>query len=165
VPDREYRSDEEKVGFVIDLARTNVDGKAGGPFGAAVFVAGGTHPIAVGVNRVLEGKNALLHAETVALANAHAVLETHDLSGHELFASCEPCAMCLGAVHAAGIDRLVFAALREDVERIGFDEGPVFPESYAYLEDRGLEVVRGLRRADAAALINLYAERGGPAYG
>ena len=161
----EYRTDEDKIGLTIELSRTNVDGKAGGPFGAAIFVAGGRYPIAIGINRVLDGKSSLLHAETVALAEAHAVLETHDLSGHELFASCEPCAMCLGAVHAAGIDRLVFAALREDAERVGFDEGPVFAQSYAYLEERGVEIVRGVQRSDAAAVIDLYAERGGAIYG
>ena len=73
--------------------------------------------------------------------------------------------MCLGAIFAAGIDRLVFAARREDAERVGFDEGPVFPESYAYVRDRGLEIVRSDRRADGAAVIELYAKRGGPIYG
>ena len=161
----EFPGDDDKLGYAIELARKNVEYETGGPFGAAVFLKDAAHPVGAGTNGVLRLQSSLLHAEIVALMEAHAVLRSHDLSGHELFASCEPCAMCLGAIFAAGIDRLVFAARREDAERVGFDEGPVFPESYAYVRDRGLEIVRSDRRADGAAVIELYAKRGGPIYG
>ena len=160
-----FRGDEEKIGYAIELARNNVKHETGGPFGAAVFNEDGVQPVGVGTNRVLRLQSSLLHAEVVALMDAQAMVGTHDLSGHELFASCEPCAMCLGAIFAAGIERLVFAARREDAERVGFDEGPVFAESYAYVEERGLEIVRSDRRADGAAVIQLYAKQGGPIYG
>jgi tRNA(Arg) A34 adenosine deaminase TadA len=65
--------------------------------------------------------------------------------------------MCLGATHWAGVDRLVFAALREDAQAVGYDEGPVFPETYAYLEARGLRVVRGLRRSEGRDVLRLNA--------
>jgi tRNA(Arg) A34 adenosine deaminase TadA len=154
-----YATDEAKIGLAIALARENVERRTGGPFGAAVFAAGGERPLGVGVNIVEPMRNSVLHAETVAFMEAEAALGTHELTGHELFASGEPCAMCLGATHWSGVGRLVFAALREDATAVGYDEGPVFPESYAYLERRGLHVVRGLRRDESADVLRLDAAR------
>jgi tRNA(Arg) A34 adenosine deaminase TadA len=157
-------SDDERVRLAIDLARENVARETGGPFGAAVFPHGGAASVAAGTNGVLRLRNSVAHAETVAIMSAQASLRSHSLAGHELFVSAEPCAMCLGAALAAGLERVVFAALREDVEQVGFDEGPVFPESYAYVTKRGLAVVRGLRREEGVAVLQLYAQRGGPIY-
>lgn len=154
-----YPSDDAKIGLAIELARENVTRRTGGPFGAAVFAAGGDRPVGVGVNVVEPMRNSILHAETVAFMEAEAALRNHDLSGHELFSSGEPCAMCLGATHWSGVGRLVFAALREDATAVGYDEGPVFAESYAYLERRGLRVVRGLRREESASVLRLDAAR------
>jgi tRNA(Arg) A34 adenosine deaminase TadA len=72
--------------------------------------------------------------------------------------------MCLGAVLWSGVSRLVAGAGREDAAAINFDEGPVFPESYAYLESRRIATTRGVLRDEAAAVIELYRERGGPIY-
>jgi tRNA(Arg) A34 adenosine deaminase TadA len=72
--------------------------------------------------------------------------------------------MCLGAVHWSGVRRLVTGATREDAIALSFDEGPVFPESFAYLEARGVGVVRGVRRKEAAAVLELYKRQGGPIY-
>jgi tRNA(Arg) A34 adenosine deaminase TadA len=154
-----YETDEQKIGLAIELARRNVVDRTGGPFGAAVFAVDDDRPRGVGVSIVEPLHNSVLHAETVAYMQAEAALQDHDLSGHELFASGEPCAMCLGATHWAGVDRLVFAALREDAQAVGYDEGPVFPETYAYLEARGLRVVRGLRRSEARDVLRLNAGR------
>ncbi|MFW6202118.1 MAG: nucleoside deaminase, partial [Gemmatimonadota bacterium] len=125
--------------------------------------------VSVGVNRVVPLRNALLHAEVVALMRAHERVGSYTLRGdglprHELVTSCEPCAMCLGAALWSGVGRLVAGATREDAERLGFDEGPVFEESYAYLERRGIEVVRGLRREEARRVLELYVEKGGLIY-
>jgi tRNA(Arg) A34 adenosine deaminase TadA len=109
------------------------------------------------VNIVEALHNSVLHAETVAFMDAEAALAIHDLSGHELFASVEPCAMCLGATHWSGVERLVCAGAREDAQSVGYDEGPVFRESYEYLEARGLRVVRGVRRAESAEVLRLNA--------
>ena len=64
--------------------------------------------------------------------------------------------MCVGAIHWSGITRLVCGATRDDAQRIGFDEGPVFPASYTYLRNRGVEISRGLQRAEATAVIQDY---------
>lgn len=152
-----YVSDDDKVGLAIELARRNVLQRTGGPFGAAVFAVGGDRPVGVGVNLVERAHNSVLHAETVAVMHAEHELRAHGLRRHELFASGEPCAMCLGATHWAEVERLVFAALREDAHAVGYDEGPVFPESYRYLEARGLRVVGGVRREESADVLRLDA--------
>lgn len=72
--------------------------------------------------------------------------------------------MCLGATLWSGVHRLAFAAGREDATALAFEEGPVFPESYAYLERCGLSIDRGLLRAEAAEVLRLYRELGGLIY-
>jgi len=155
--------------LVIGLARENVKRDTGGPFGAAVFDVASGKAVAVGVNLVVQEHNSVFHAEMVALLMACQRLSSHTLGAagmpvHEVTASCEPCAMCLGAVLWSGAKRLVCGATREDALRVGFDEGPVFPESYSYLEDRGIEIERGIMRAEAAEVLDLYRERGGEIY-
>jgi tRNA(Arg) A34 adenosine deaminase TadA len=91
-------------------------------------------------------------------------LKASYLPAHELFTSCEPCAMCLGATLWSGVRRVVYGAAREDASRLKFEEGPVFPESYQYLEQRGLQIVRNVLRTDAAAVLELYRARSGEIY-
>ena len=69
--------------------------------------------------------------------------------------------MCLGATHWSRVTRLVCGATREDAQQIGFDEGPVFPVSYTYLEERGVIIVREVLRDEARAVIQAYATGGG----
>jgi len=73
--------------------------------------------------------------------------------------------MCLGALLWSGVRRVVASASRDDAMDLGFDEGPVFPESYRYLEERGIEIVRGVLREEARAVLDLYRSRGGQIYG
>ncbi len=72
--------------------------------------------------------------------------------------------MCLGATLWSGVRRLVWGASREDATRLSFDEGPVFPESYKYLEERGIEIVRDVCREEARAVLELYRSRSGEIY-
>ncbi|MBK6280031.1 MAG: nucleoside deaminase [Gammaproteobacteria bacterium] len=122
--------------LAITLARENIARGSGGPFGAAIFARGASRPFAVGVNCVERLRNAMLHAEVVALMLAEARLGSYTLRApgapeYELFTSCAPCAMCLGATLWSGVRRIVCAAGREDAMALGFDEGPVFPEILA----------------------------------
>lgn len=165
---RRYPDDESKVRLAVWLARENVLRNTGGPFGAAVFDDSG-RLVGVGTNGVLRLKNSSAHAEMVALAMAQAAvgsftLQTEGAPPHELFSSCEPCAMCLGATLWSGVTRVVFSATREDATRSGFDEGPVFADSYRYLEDRGITIERGRLRSEGASVLDLYVQRGGPIY-
>ena len=166
---RECQTDEERMRLVIRLARLNVEHGTGGPFAAAVFERESGALIAVGVNGVMRLNNTTAHAEMLALQLAQRRLTSWTLGAdghpaHDLFTSCAPCAMCLGAVLWSGVKRLVCSAEREDAERIGFDEGPVFAESYAYLRERGIEIASGLLRADGREVLDLYAARGGGIY-
>jgi len=171
--DRPYQTDQERMGLAIALARANVERETGGPFGAAIFEApsGGRlgRLVSVGMNSVVRLRNSTLHAEMVAFMMAQQRLGSFTLKGpdlpeHELFTSCEPCAMCLGATLWSGVQRVVYGAAREDATRLQFEEGPVFPESYRYLEERGLRIVRNVLREEARAVLDLYRTRGGPIY-
>ena len=167
--DRPYPDDDARVRLAIDLARENVTRDTGGPFGAAVFESGTGRLVGVGVNGVVRLNNSCAHAEVIALMMAQGRVGSFTLNDdggprHELFSSCEPCAMCLGATLWSGVSRLVFAATREDAERLSFDEGPVFPASHAYLIERGVAIQSGRLRDEANAVFDLYLRRGGPIY-
>jgi len=113
--------------------------------------------------------NCTLHGEMVAFMMAQQRVESFTLKSpqlppHEIFTSCEPCAMCLGATLWSGVRRMVFGAGREDASMLLFDEGPVFPESYLYLEERGIEIVRHVLREEARSVLELYRAESGTIY-
>jgi tRNA(Arg) A34 adenosine deaminase TadA len=167
--DAAYDDDEARMRVALTCARENVLRETGGPFGAAIFERDSGRLAAVGVNLVVPLNNSSLHAEIVAFMMAQAVhgtytLQRNDLPVHELYTSCEPCAMCLGAVLWSGVRRVVWSALREDADSISFDEGPVFDASYEYLRARGIEFSGGVLRQEGRDVLRLYGERGGPIY-
>ncbi len=154
--------------FVVDLSRINVDEGTGGPFGAAVFDMASGQLISPGVNLVTSLNCSLAHAETVALALAQQQIQAYNLSAgerqYELVTSCEPCAMCLGAIAWSGVRRVVYGALTADAEAIGFDEGHKPAQGTQCLQQDGIEVVPGVLREQAAAVLRDYAERDGDIY-
>jgi tRNA(Arg) A34 adenosine deaminase TadA len=158
-------SDEAKMRAVVELARRNV-AHGGGPFGAAIFDAETGRIVAVGANWVVAQKSSLLHAEIAAIAFAQVRVGSHSLGGgnHELFASSEPCAQCLGATAWSGVRRLVCGAPAHDAEAIGFDEGPRRTDWAAQLQARGIQVTLGLLAPEAREVLGAYAARGGPIY-
>jgi tRNA(Arg) A34 adenosine deaminase TadA len=163
-----YPTDDDRMRLAINVARTNVERATGGPFGAAIFEASG-RLVAVGMNSVIRLNNCTLHGEMMAFMMAQHRLGSFTLNApnlpvHELFTSCEPCAMCLGATLWSGVQRVVYGAAREDASKLNFEEGPVFPESYRYLEDRGIRIVRNVLRDEARAVLELYRARGGKIY-
>lgn len=160
-----FHEDSERMQFVIDLARENVVRRTGGPFAAAVFDGSGSL-VAAGVNMVVPANNSVLHAEIVALLLAHQRLNSYSLDGLrcDLYSSCDPCAMCLGATFWSGVRRLLCGAPREAATEAGFDEGPVFPQSYQYLRDRGVTVIRGLCEPLGREVFRLYLQAGGKIY-
>jgi tRNA(Arg) A34 adenosine deaminase TadA len=167
--DKKYRTLEERMELAISLARENVLKNTGGPFGAAIFESKSGHLLSVGMNSVFRLNNSTLHGEIVAFMMAQQLLKSYSLSAAglpslELVSTCEPCAMCLGAILWSGVKRVICGAAREDATRLGFEEGPVFPESYRYLEDRGVEFVRNVLRAEAHAVMELYRQKKGLIY-
>jgi len=159
----------DRMRFVIRLAMENVERGTGGPLGAAVFEAKTGTLVSVGVNIVTIANCSHSHAEMVALANAQKELENFDLGAlgfpeHELVTSCEPCAMCYGAIPWSGVRKLVCGARCEDAEAIGYEEGPK-PRMWARaLEVRGISVAQNVCRKEAVAVLQAYKKRGGIIY-
>ena len=167
--EKTYKSDAERMHLAIRVARENVERGTGGPFGAAIFESESGKLISVGMNSVLRYNNCTLHGEMVAFMMAQQrvgsyTLNSQSLPKHELYTSCEPCAMCLGTTLWSGVQRVVYGATREDATILNFEEGPVFPESYKYLEDRGIEIVRQVMRSEARAVLELYRSKSGKIY-
>lgn len=165
-----FSDDDSRVRLAVRLAHENVERGTGGPFGSAIFDESSGRLLSVGVNLVEPLSNSVLHAEIVAIMFAQRALGTYTLGArsgqslHVLATSCAPCAMCLGAVNWSGVSRVLIGATREDATRIGFDEGPVFPESIAYLERNGIQFVEGIARDAALAVFQRYIELGRPIY-
>lgn len=155
--------------FVLQLALTNVVSRTGGPFGAAVFESRTGRLIAVGVNVVEPTNCSLAHGEIVALANAHRTVGRFDLGAPglpklELVTSCEPCAMCYGAILWSGVRKVVCAARGSDATAIGFDEAPKPKNWVTVLERRGISVVQDHCRDEAITIFQRYQQIGGRVY-
>lgn len=116
----------EYMRLAIELAEKNL-ALGGGPFGA-VIVRRGDGVIATGANQVVPTHDPTAHAEVNAIRNACRALGTHDLRGCEIYTSCEPCPMCLGAIYWAHVDRIYYACTRHDAARIGFDDEFIYRE-------------------------------------
>jgi tRNA(Arg) A34 adenosine deaminase TadA len=164
-----YTSDNDKMRLAIDLARRNVRGSTGGPFGAAIFDSTNGAVISVGVNRVIPLQNSTAHAEMMAFMLAQQRLGNHRLNATQhrfvMATSAQPCAMCYGASVWAGIDRILIGARREDVESLTeFDEGPMPRNWIEQLQKRGITVTRDVLRAEAREVLREYEEKNGTPY-
>lgn len=116
---------EELMRRAVALATENVR-HGGGPFGAVIARDG--EIIAEGVNRVTAAHDPTAHAEVQAIRAAAERLGTHALTGCDIYASCEPCPMCLGAIYWARLDRLFYAATKADAAAAGFDDAFIYRE-------------------------------------
>lgn len=110
----------------IRLARENVESGTGGPFGAVVVRDG--RIVATGTNLVTTTDDPTAHAEIVAIRNACRELGSFQLDGCEVYCSCEPCPMCLGAIYWARPARVVFASSAHDAADAGFDDSFIYDE-------------------------------------
>ena len=125
----------------IEIATENVR-NAGGPFGAVVVSADGQ--VFEGVNRVTADLDPSAHAEVVAIRRACQGLGTFDLTGATLYTSCEPCPMCLGTALWARVDRVYFAADREDAAAAGFDDAVFYRYFDGHAEHRDIMPVESI---------------------
>jgi len=117
--ERPYHSDEDRMRLAIAVAKENVERGTGGPFGAAIFETLSGRLVSVGMNSVVRLNNCTLHGEMVAFMMAQQRVGSYTLNApmlprHELYTSCEPCAMCLGTTLWSGVQRVVYGATRED---------------------------------------------------
>ena len=117
----------------IALAVDNV-ANGGGPFGAVIARDG--EIVAEGVNRVTANHDPTAHAEVSAIRAACSQLQTFDLTGCEIYTSCEPCPMCLGAIYWAHLDRIYYGANQLDAAAINFDDAFIYRELAVPVEQR-----------------------------
>ncbi len=111
---------EKFMKIALKEAELGVRKGSGGPFGAVIVRKGMV--VSKGRNRVPSSKDPTAHAEIVAIRGAARKLGSFNLSGCEIYSTCEPCPMCLAAIHWARIERIHFGATRKDAARIGFDD-------------------------------------------
>ena len=127
----------------IQLARDNVSSSNGGPFGAVVVKDGKI--IGTGINKVTPNHDPTAHAEIVAIREACNHLETFDLTGCEIYASCEPCPMCLGSIYWARLDKLFYAATKDDAAKANFSDAHIYKEFNLPKEKRSIPSSQMLR--------------------
>ena len=135
----------------IELAELGMRAGRGGPFGA-VIVRGG-QILAEGQNQVTSAHDPTAHAEVCAIRAACRVVSDFSLAGAEIYSSCEPCPMCLSAIYWARLDRLYFAASREDAAEIGFDDAFLYQEIPLAATDRRLPTTQALRDEARAMML------------
>jgi guanine deaminase len=140
-----------------------------GPFGSLVADRDG-NVVAAGHNRVVANHDSTAHAEITALRRAEGKLDTHDLAATArgplvLYASCEPCIMCFGAIYWSGLEEIAAAARAHHAEALGFAEGPVTDEMWTTArEDKGIERVDVEPTRDPTEPFRVYEEQGGEIY-
>ena len=135
----------------IELARAGMQDGRGGPFGALVVKDG--RIIGRGTNQVVRSADPTAHAEIVAIRQACAALGSHVLSGCEVYATCEPCPMCLAASYWARVDRVSYACTSDDARDAGFDDALICQELAQPSRARRLPMRQALR-GEALALFD-----------
>ncbi len=127
---------EDFMRKAIELSEENIT-KGGGPFGAVIVKDG--EIVATGVNRVTDSCDPTAHAEVSAIRAAAKALGTFDLSGCEIYTSCEPCPMCLGAIYWSHISRMYYGNTKLDAKNIDFDDSFIYEEIALDAKDRKLK--------------------------
>ncbi|MBA2620020.1 MAG: nucleoside deaminase, partial [Acidobacteria bacterium] len=135
--------DEKFMRRAILLAQTGIDAGAGGPFGAVIVKD--DEIIGEGSNQVTSTNDPTAHAEIVAIRNACEKLNSFQLDGCTIYASCEPCPMCLGAIYWARPKQIFYAATHEDAAAIGFDDHFIYDEIERPIEERRIKSVNLMR--------------------
>ena len=127
----------------IELSLEGMRTDRGGPFGAVIV----RHQqlVSVGQNQVASQHDPTAHAEIQAIRAACQALQTFQLTDCELYTSCEPCPMCLGAIYWARPQKVYYAATRQDAAAIGFDDAFIYAELHLALEQRHIPYIPLLR--------------------
>jgi tRNA(Arg) A34 adenosine deaminase TadA len=142
-------SNENHMRRAIALSLEMMRSGKGGPFGAVVARDGTI--VAEGFNQVTSNNDPTAHAEVVAIRLACQALGTFDLTGCEIYTSCEPCPMCLSAIYWARLDKIYFANDRHDAAKIGFRDDFLYREIPLPLDQRAIPTMPLLRAEGWAA--------------
>ena len=127
----------------IRLSMENVQSDNGGPFGTIIVKNGKI--IATGVNEVTKSNDPTAHAEMIAIRNACEKLNSFQLDGCDIYCSCEPCPMCLGAIYWARPKSIYFANSKKDAAEINFDDNVIYQEIKLPIHERKLTITQLLR--------------------
>jgi tRNA(Arg) A34 adenosine deaminase TadA len=136
----ENQAGENFMRMAIELSEYNVKHSHGGPFGAVIVKD--SMVIARSANRVMAENDPTAHAEIAAIRLACKELKTYNLSGCEIYTSCEPCPMCLGAIYWARIDKIYYANTKSDAANIGFDDFFIYSELELEMAKRKLPFIQ-----------------------
>jgi tRNA(Arg) A34 adenosine deaminase TadA len=147
---------EEFMRAAIELARDGMDRNAGGPFGAIVVKDGAI--IGRGNNLVTSTNDPTAHAEVVAIRDACKHLGSFQLDGCEIYTSCEPCPMCLGAIYWARPASVYYGCTRLDAARVGFDDEFIYNQINLLPHDRNIPM-HELMRSDSQLVFELWASK------
>jgi tRNA(Arg) A34 adenosine deaminase TadA len=131
---------EDLMRRAVALSAEKMRAGLGGPFGAVIARDG--EIIAEGHNQVTSNLDPTAHAEVVAIREACRRLGVFSLQGCEMYTSCEPCPMCLGAIYWARLDRVYYANTRTDAAAIGFDDDHIYRELDKPIDDRAVPFIR-----------------------
>ena len=123
----------------ILLSKSGMDNNEGGPFGCVIVK--GDKVVGRGNNKVTCTNDPTAHAEMVAIRDACKNLQTHQLDNCEIYTSCEPCPMCLGAIYWARPSKIYYANTRNDAALIGFDDSMIYEEMKAEIQDRKIPII------------------------
>ena len=135
---------------VIELSRESMNSMNGGPF--AALVVQGTKIISEGTNSVTLWNDPTAHAEVVAIRRACTALKVFQLTGCDIYSSCEPCPMCLGAIYWARPRAIFFAGDRNDAAKAGFDDAFIYDELLVPPQKRSIPMVQMMREQAARVL-------------
>lgn len=143
--------------MAVDLSRRGMQRGDGGPFGA--IVVKGEEVVGEGWNQVLEHNDPTAHAEVMAIRNACKQLGTFQLNDCDIFTSCEPCPMCLGAIYWARPQRVYYANTKEDATAIDFDDSFIYEEINVPHAEKRIPFI-SLPSDDAKAVFREWKEKG-----
>lgn len=149
--------EEKFMAEAIALSRNGINNNEGGPFGCVVVK--GDEIVGRGNNKVTCSNDPTAHAEVVAIRDACKNLNTFQLTGCEIYTSCEPCPMCLGAIYWARPKVVYFANNRQDAADIGFDDSMIYDEMAADLNSRKIPIIPVGREA-ALKVFEEWREKG-----
>jgi tRNA(Arg) A34 adenosine deaminase TadA len=135
----------------IELSFKNIHSNQGGPFGAVVVKDG--EIVGEGANQVLATNDPSAHAEVVAIRAACRQLNTFQLSGCDIYSSCEPCPMCMGLIYWARPEQLYYANTAADAASIGFDDALIYRELAKPPQQRSLKMQQMMRDEALAAFL------------
>ncbi|HEX5652731.1 MAG TPA: nucleoside deaminase [Chitinophagaceae bacterium] len=123
----------------IALSAEGMQAGNGGPFGCVIVL--NNEIVGEGCNKVIVSNDPTAHAEVVAIRNACNKLGSYQLTGCEVYTSCEPCPMCLGAIYWARPKKVIYANTREDAAAIAFDDDFIYHEINAPMDDRKIPFI------------------------